>query len=184
MAMPKVHSTHISTTHSFSKSYSPSITLIAGHGVEGDCHSGQTIQQTRAAKKTPAAPNLRQVHLIPYELFASLANSRITISPGELGENITTYGIDLHGLSRGSYLYFGDDDDEGPIIQITGLRNPGKGVEKYKEGLSQYLKWNDPRGNTVMRCGVMGIVLRGGEIEGEDNIRVVSQGDFVPLGPV
>jgi MOSC domain-containing protein YiiM len=121
---------------------------------------------------------------MPYELFVSLSSSGISISPGELGENITTYGIDLHSLSCGTYLYFGDDDD-GAVVQITGLRNPGKGVESYKDGLLQYLKWKDPKsGKTVRRCGVMGVVIKDGTVEGDDVIRVDPPADFVPLWPV
>lgn len=53
----------------------------------------------RAVARNPQ-PNLRQVHLIHAELFAELAEEGFTIAPGELGENVTTSGIDLLRLLR------------------------------------------------------------------------------------
>lgn len=175
-----VHSTHVASKHTFSKTYTPSITLIAGHGVQGDCHAGKTVQKSTA--KSTSKPNLRQVHLLNYELFTSLATDGFQVQPGALGENITTYGVDLLSLATGSYLYFGSGD-EGPVVQVTGLRNPGPGVEKFKQGLLDRVKYK-AGGKTVMRLGVMGIVVRGGVINSGDAIRIVEPAERYALGPV
>jgi MOSC domain-containing protein YiiM len=175
-----VHSTHVAAKHTFSKTYTPSITLVAGQGVEGDCHAGTTLQNTTS--KSSSEPNLRQVHLLNYELFTSLAGDGYTIQPGQLGENITTYGVDLLALPTGSYLYFGSGD-EGPAVQITGLRNPGPGVEKFKKGLLERVKYKVD-GNTVRRLGVMGTVVRGGVINSGDTIRIVEPEERYALQPV
>lgn len=175
-----VHSTHLAAEHTFSKTYTPSITLIAGKGVQGDCHAGKTVQKSTA--KSTSKPNLRQVHLLNYELFTSLANDGFQILPGALGENITTYGIDLLTLATGSYLYFGSGD-EGPVVQVTGLRNPGPGVEKFKSGLLDRVKYK-AEGKTVRRLGIMGVVIRGGVVNSGDVIRVVAPAERYALEPV
>jgi len=183
MAAPTVHSTHLSSSHSFSKTYTPSITLIANHGVDGDIHSGPTVQKSSLATTSPSLPNLRQVHLIPYELFTTLASESIAVAPGELGENITTYGIDLVRLPRGTHLYFGEGNDCA-VVLVTGLRDPGEGVERHRPGLLGRLKWVDKRGKVGRRCGIMGVVAKGGEVRTGDTVRVVLPEERIPLGPV
>lgn len=175
-----VHSTHLAAKHTFSKTYTPSIILVTGKGVQGDCHAGKTVQKSTA--QSTSKPNLRQVHLLNYELFTSLANDGFQIQPGALGENITTYGIDLLNLATGSYIYFGSGD-EGPVVQVTGLRNPGPGVEKFKSGLLDRVKYKT-EGKTVRRLGIMGVVIRGGVVNSGDVIRVVEPAERYALQPV
>lgn len=152
--------------------------------MQNDCHSGQTTRHQSQASTNPSAPNLRQVHLIPYELFRDLSSQNITIQPGELGENITTYGIDLVSLSKGSYLYFGQGDDV-PIVQVTGLRWPGPGIEKHSKGLKEKVLVKARDGKVVSKVGIMGVVVKGGEVSTGDLIRVVEpQGTRVALEPV
>jgi MOSC domain-containing protein YiiM len=50
---------------------------------------------------------VRQVHLIQCELFDELHPAEFTIAPGQIGENITTRGIDLLGLPKGTKLQVG-----------------------------------------------------------------------------
>jgi MOSC domain-containing protein YiiM len=42
------------------------------------------------------------------------------VQPGELGENITTRGIDLLGLPTGALLHIGGQ----AVVEVAGLRNP------------------------------------------------------------
>ncbi|KAF2710539.1 PK beta-barrel-protein domain-containing protein-like protein [Pleomassaria siparia CBS 279.74] len=186
MATPSVHSTHLSRTHTFSKVYTPSVNLLAGVGVQGDCHSGQTIKHQPQRASNPSLPNLRQVHLIPYELFLEPSVKIFSVQPGELGENITTWGIDLLGLSKGTYLYFGAGND-APVVQVTGLRMPGKGIERHKKGLLEKLVVNvqGGGGGVSYKAGIMGIVMKGGKVETGDMIRVVQpKGTKTALVPV
>ncbi|KAF2674650.1 PK beta-barrel-protein domain-containing protein-like protein [Microthyrium microscopicum] len=162
MSAPVVHSTHLSSSHSFSKTYTPSITLVPNHGVQGDIHSGPS---------SDGSTNLRQVHLIAYELLSQLAAYGISVAPGQLGENITTAGLDLLNLPRGTYLYFGDK----AIVQVVGVREAGPGIERFRKGLSELV----PRG-----VGVMGMVVGQGDVGDGDTIRVVFPDQRVPLGPV
>ena len=88
----------IDSRHRFSKISRLSITLTRGHGIEGDAHYGPFVQHRYLARRNPKAPNLRQVHLIPSELFDALRTSGFEVRPGDLGENIATVGLDLECL--------------------------------------------------------------------------------------
>lgn len=167
--------------HRFSKPARESITLIAGIGVEGDAHAGATVQHLSRVRRDPTAPNLRQVHLIHAELFDQMAGRGYAITPGALGENVTTSGIDLLGLPRGTRLELGDD----AVIEITGLRNPCAQINGLSEGLMKELVHVDDAGATVRLAGVMSVVLTGGVVRTGDGIRVIPPaGVHEPLQPV
>lgn len=167
--------------HRFSKPTRESITLRAGIGVEGDSHAGITVQHLSRIRRDPTTPNLRQVHLIHAELFDDMAERGHEVAPGALGENITTAGVDLLGLSRGTRLELG----EGAVIEITGLRNPCAQINGLSEGLMKELVSIDDSGATVRLAGVMSVVLAGGVVRPGDSIRVIPPaGRFEPLQPV
>jgi len=167
--------------HRFSKPTRESITLIAGLGVEGDAHAGVTVQHLSRIARDPTTPNLRQVHLIHAELFDDMAERGHAVAPGGLGENVTTAGVDLLGLARGTRLELGDE----AVIEITGLRNPCAQINGVSEGLMKELVFVDDAGDTVRLAGVMSIVLRGGTVRPGDGIRVIPPaGSHEPLRPV
>lgn len=167
--------------HRFSKPTRDSITLIAGIGVEGDAHSGTTVQHLSRVKRDPQSPNLRQVHLIHAELFDEMAERGHGVAPGALGENITTAGVDLLGLPRGTRLAIGDD----AVIELTGLRNPCSQINGVSKGLMKELVYVDDDGATVRLAGVMSVVLHGGEVRPGDGIRIIPpRGAHEPLQPV
>ncbi|MEV4688905.1 MOSC domain-containing protein [Microbacterium sp. LWH3-1.2] len=167
--------------HRFSKPARESITLIAGIGVEADAHAGATVQHLSRIKRDPTAPNLRQVHLILAELFDHMAERGHQVTPGALGENITTAGIDLLGLPRGTRLELGED----AVIEITGLRNPCAQINELSEGLMKEVVHVDETGATVRLAGVMSVVLAGGVVRPGDSIRVLlAEGPHQPLQPV
>ena len=167
--------------HRFSKPTRDSITLIAGSGVEGDSHSGATVQHLSRATRDPAQPNLRQVHLLHSELFADMAERGHTVEPGALGENVTTSGVELLALPRGTRLELGGE----AIVELTGLRNPCSQINGLSKGLMKELIHVDETGETVRLAGVMSVVLAGGEIRPGDGIRVIlPSGPHEPLRPV
>ncbi|ASA57060.1 MOSC domain-containing protein [Vibrio gazogenes] len=155
--------------HHFSKSVVRSITLIQGEGVEDDGHRGKTVQHRSRVKADPTQPNLRQVHLIHAELFDELHEQGFDIEPAALGENITTCGIDLLSLPKGSLLQF----PSGAEVSITGLRNPCPQIENYKKGLLSAVLSRDESGQVVRKAGIMGIVTVGGQVNAGDDIEVV-----------
>ena len=159
-AMPSgtVISVNRSPGHTFSKQPVESINILAGLGVEGDAHMGRTVQHLSRVAKDPARPNMRQVHLIHSELFDELRSGGFVILPGQMGENITTSGIDLLGLPAGTILRIGGE----AAIEITGLRNPCAQLDDFRPGLMAAVMGRGADGSSVPKPGVMAIVLSGG----------------------
>jgi MOSC domain-containing protein YiiM len=158
------------SAHRFSKLSREAIRLIAGLGVDGDAHAGVTVQHLSRIAKDPSVPNLRQVHLIDAELFDELGAKGFTVAPGQLGENITTRGIDLLALSRGTRLRLGPE----ALIEITGLRNPCHQINGLAPGLMDAVLDRAEDGSLVRKCGVMAVVLRGGAVRTGDTIVVAA----------
>ena len=167
--------------HCFSKEPARSLTLLAGLGVAGDAHAGRTVQHLSRMKQNPNQPNLRQVHLIHAELFDELALKGFVLAPGQMGENVTTRGIDLLGLSAGTRLQLGGE----AVIEITGLRNPCHQLNGLAPGLMAATLARDADGELIRKAGVMAEVIVGGEIAVEDAITLESVPlVHEPLGPV
>ena len=158
-------------THEFSKTPTDLIQLLAGLGVEGDAHCGETVQHRSRVRQDPTQPNLRQVHLIHAELFEELAGKGFGVAPGQLGENITTRGIDLLGLSEGTVLRIGAT----AVVQITGLRNPCSQIDDHRRGLLAAVLDRDDAGHLVRKAGVMGVVLASGPVRAGDTIAIERQ---------
>ncbi|HUR33940.1 MAG TPA: MOSC domain-containing protein [Vicinamibacterales bacterium] len=154
--------------HTFSKDAAASLTLIAGHGVEGDAHAGSTVKHRSRVARDPSQPNLRQVHLIHAELLAELQSKGFPIAPGMLGENVTTSGIDLLRLPVGTALHLGAD----AVVELTGLRNPCSQIEDFHEGLLSAVVDKDAAGRAHRKTGVMAIVRVGGVVRAGDEVRV------------
>lgn len=167
--------------HRFSKQPCESLTLLAGLGVEGDAHAGRLVQHLSLMAKDPNTPNLRQVHLIHAELFEELAGKGFSVEPGQLGENITTRGIDLLGLSRGTRLRLGPD----ALIEITGLRNPCSQIDGLAKGLMAATLDKADDGSVIRKSGVMAVVITGGVVSVGDGIALASvPKEFEALGVV
>jgi MOSC domain-containing protein YiiM len=164
----RVEAVHAKATHSVYKHTRESIRLLAGLGVEGDAHMGATVQHRSRVRADPSQPNLRQVHLIHAELHEELGDRGFDVAPGQMGENVTTRGIDLLALPTGARLRLGD----AAVVEITGLRNPCTQLDGVQDGLMQAVLDRDADGNLVRKSGVMGIVLEGGEIRPGDEIEV------------
>ncbi|MCX2180524.1 MOSC domain-containing protein [Streptomyces sp. SKN60] len=154
--------------YSFTKPNREGITLLAGLGVEGDVHSGVTVKHRSRVAKDPTAPNLRQVHLIHAELFDEVAEAGFEVTPGDLGENVTTRGIDLLGLPTGTRLHLGPE----AVVEVTGLRNPCAQIDDFRHGLLKQVVGRDEEGRLVRKAGIMSVVLTGGEVRPGDTIRV------------
>lgn len=178
---PVVIAVSRSPKHTFSKPNQESILLVAGQGVDGDAHQGATTRHRYQVARDPGRPNLRQVHLIHAELFAELAQAGFTVAPGQMGENVTTRGLDLLALPTRARLYLGDQ----AVVEVTGLRSPCKQIDAFQPGLMAAVLDRDAQGNLVRKSGVMAIVLAGGEVRPGDPIRVeLPPGPHTPLEPV
>jgi MOSC domain-containing protein YiiM len=157
-----------SRPHAFSKETIDRIQLVEGLGVHGDSHAGLTVQHLSRLRRDPSQPNLRQVHLIHSELFEELAGAGYHISPGDLGENVTTTGVDLLGLPQDSLLHLG----RTAVVRVTGLRNPCQQINDFADGLLKLVLLPGPDGEVVRKAGIMGVVERGGLVSPDDSIRV------------
>jgi MOSC domain-containing protein YiiM len=157
-----------SAQHTFSKSNQKKIFLQAGLGVEGDAHLGETVKHRSRVAADPSQLNLRQVHLIHAELHDELQAAGFAISPGQMGENVTTRGIDLLSLPTGTRLHLGNT----AIVELTGLRNPCSQLDRFQPGLMAAVLGRDADGKLIRKAGVMGIVIESGEIRPGNSIRI------------
>eukprot|EP00042_Codosiga_hollandica_P060407 m.921088 g.921088 ORF g.921088 m.921088 type:complete len:182 (+) comp78914_c0_seq1:88-633(+) len=157
-----------SATHSFSKFAQSELRVVEGQGIAGDAHCGVTVKHRSRVAQDPTQPNLRQVHLIQGELFDELGTQGFSVQPGQLGENLTTRGIDLLALPRDTELRIGAD----VVLRVTGLRNPCPQIENFEAGLLKAVVDRDAGGEVVRKAGVMSIVLAGGLVKPGDAITV------------
>jgi len=164
-----------------SKPNQESIQLLTGLGVANDAHQGATVKHRSRVKRDPTQPNLRQVHLIHAELHDELRDAGFAVSAGEMGENVTTRGVDLLGLPIGTRLLLGDS----ATVEVTGLRNPCAQLDGIAPGLMAATLDRDEEGNLVRKAGVMGVVVNGGEVRPGDAIQIeLPPEPHRPLEPV
>jgi len=137
-------------------------------GVEGDAHFGETVKHRSRVRRDPSQPNLRQVHLIHEELYEELREAGFTVVPGQMGENVTTRGVNLLGLPARTRLHLG----KGAVVEVTGLRNPCVQLDRLQPGLMAAALGRDQQGGFVRKSGIMSIVLADGDVRPGDSIRV------------
>jgi len=170
-----------SAKHTLVKANQDSIRLLSGLGVDGDAHQGATVKHRSRVARDPTQPNLRQVHLIHAELHEELRAAGFIVSAGQMGENITTQGVDLLGLPAGARLCIGG----AAVVEVTGLRNPCAQLDRIQPGLMAATLGRNQHGNLVRKAGIMGVVIAGGEVRPGDQIRVeLPPQPHRPLAPV
>lgn len=176
-----VEAVSTSPTHSMAKEPRPTVRLLTGLGIEGDTHAGVTVQHRSRVRRDPSQPNLRQVHLVHAELHDELRERGFAVAAGEMGENVTTRGVDLLGLPTGALLHLGGD----AVVEVTGLRNPCTQLDGIAEGLMKAVLDRDADGGLVRKAGVMAVVRRGGDVRPGDTVRVeLPPLPHCPLQPV
>jgi MOSC domain-containing protein YiiM len=181
MTAPYIQALARDGAHRFSKQPAQSLTLLAGLGVEGDAHAGITVKHRSRVARDPSQPNLRQLHLLHAEIFAELVPQGFALKPGDIGENVTTRGLDLLGLGTGTRLCLGRE----AVIEITGLRNPCAQLDHFQAGLMAAMLGRDEAGGLIRKSGVMAIVLQGGVLRQGDPIMVIPPASpHRPLQPV
>ncbi|KQV06924.1 MOSC domain-containing protein [Leifsonia sp. Root112D2] len=178
---PAVISVSRDDRHGFSKPVVDEIVLVAGLGVQGDAHYGATVQHRSRVARDPSQPNLRQVHLIQAEVFDEVRTKGFEVLPGQMGENVTTRGLNLLELPRGSILHLGTE----ATVEVTGLRNPCSQINDFQPRLLNEMVGVDDAGAVVRKAGVMGIVLQGGRVRAGDTVVVeLPDGPRIPLDRV
>ena len=167
--------------HTFGKTNRDAVRLLEGLGVEGDAHLGVTVKHRSRVARDPPQPNLRQVHLIHAELHDELAAAGFVVRAGEMGENVTTRGIDLLALPVGTRLHLG----AAAVVEVTGLRNPCAQLDRFQPGLMAAVLDHDENGGLVRKAGIMGVVVAGGEVRPGDTVRAeLPPEPHHPLEPV
>ena len=109
------------------------------------------------------------MHLVGAELHDELRAGGLAISPGEMGENVTTRGVDLLALPLGARLLLGERAE----LEVTGLRNPCTQLDAIRPGVMAATLDRDDRGALVRRAGVMAVVIAGGEVRPGDDVQVL-----------
>src|SRR4030088_2208794 len=166
--MSSVIAVSLRAGHHFSKTPSLSLRLLKGLGVAGDAHIGETVKHRSRVRKDPTQPNLRQVHLMHAELFCELRTKGFVVQPGDLGENVTTSGVDLLALPTGTRLHLG----ASALVEVTGPRNPCVQIDNFQNGLMAATLDRDADGNLVRKAGIMSIVIADGDVQPGDAIGV------------
>ena len=166
--LSRVVAVSASSAHTFSKRGAAHIVLLAGLGVEGDAHCGVTVKHRSRVARDPTQANLRQVHLLHAEVFDELAAKGFTVAASDLGENITTRGLDLLALPMDTELRIG----AAAVVRLTGLRNPCPQLDYFQSGLMSALLDRPAGGMLVRKAGVMGVVLASGPVCAGDQIQV------------
>ncbi len=170
-----------SAAHSMTKGNHPVIRLVEGLGVEGDAHAGATVKHRSRVARDPEQPNLRQVHLIHAELHEELRTCGLVVAAGQMGENITTQGVDLLALPARTRLRLGTE----AVVEITGLRNPCAQLNGIQPGLMAAVLDRDEEGNLIRKAGVMAVVVAGGSVRPGDAVTVeLPPSPHHPLEPV
>ncbi len=118
----------------------PAVRAVENLGLDGDRHAH--------------ANGSRQVLLMPLEVIEKLG-----IEIGDVKENITTRGIDVLSLPKGTHLLIGD-----AIFETTRACEPCERMDEIRRGLREEL--------TGQR-GMLARVIRGGEILVGDAIRIL-----------
>lgn len=178
---PRVIAVSRDDVHRFSKPVVDEVTLVEGWGIEGDAHAGTTVQHRSRVARDPSQPNLRQVHLLHAEVFDEVAEAGFRVEPGQMGENVTTRGVDLLGLPTGTLLHLGDE----ACVRVTGLRNPCQQINGFEPGLLREVLGRDEDGAVVRKGGVMSVVVTGGVVRTGDRVRIeLPTGEQQVLQPV
>lgn len=176
-----VLSVNKSPSHTLVKKPCSSVEVMQGLGINGDTHAGKTVKHRYDVAKTPNKPNFRQIHLIHFELYQELNQKGFMVSPGEMGENITTKNIDLLNLPKDTILKVGDHC----VLQVTGLRQPCSQLNRLQKGLKQAVLDLDSNGDQILKAGIFAVVLQGGIVMQNDCILIeLPQKPFVALQKV
>lgn len=178
---PRVIAVSRDDVHRFSKPVVDEVRLVEGWGIEGDAHAGTTVQHRSRVARDPSQPNLRQVHLLHAEVFDEVAEAGFRVEPGQMGENVTTRGVDLLGLPTGTLLHLGDE----ACVRVTGLRNPCQQINGFEPGLLREVLGRDEDGAVVRKGGVMSVVVTGGVVRTGDRVWIeLPTGEQQALQPV
>ena len=123
-----------------------SATFIEGFGIEGDRHAVKSGART-----------VRQVLLMDEDTLEGFG-----LGIGQVRENVTVRGIDLHDVSAGQRLALGDD----VVVEITQFCAPCERMDEVRPGLREEL---------FEQRGMLATVISGGAVNVGDQVQVVER---------
>ena len=123
-------------------------TFIQGFGIEGDRHAVKSGART-----------IRQVLLMDEDTLEGFG-----LGIGQVRENVTVTGIDLHGVAAGHRLALGDQ----VVVEITQFCAPCERMDEIRPGLREEL---------LEQRGMLATVISGGVVNVGDQIRVVQSAE-------
>ncbi|MCH2316862.1 MAG: MOSC domain-containing protein [SAR202 cluster bacterium] len=118
--------------------------FIEGFGIEGDRHAVKSGART-----------VRQVLLMDEDTLEGFG-----LGIGQVRENVTVRGIDLHEVPAGQRLALGDD----VVVEITQFCAPCERMEEVRPGLREEL---------FEQRGMLATVISGGAVNVGDQVQVV-----------
>ena len=118
--------------------------MKAGYGIEGDRHA--VSEGVRTA---------RQVLLMDEETLGKFG-----LESGQVRENITTSGIDLHSVEAGQRVSLGDT----AVVEITGFCAPCARMDEIRDGLRVELE---------EQRGMLATVVQSGSIAVGDSVKTL-----------
>jgi MOSC domain-containing protein YiiM len=121
-----------------------SATFIEGFGIEGDRHAIKSGART-----------VRQVLLMDEDTLEGFG-----LGIGQVRENVTIRGIDLHEVPAGQRLALGDD----VVVEITQFCAPCERMDEVRPGLREEL---------FEQRGMLATVISGGAVNVGDQIQVL-----------
>ncbi len=121
-----------------------SATFIEGFGIEGDRHAVKSGART-----------VRQVLLMDEDTLEGFG-----LGIGQVREDVTVRGIDLHEVPAGQRMALGDD----VVVEITQFCAPCERMEEVRPGLREEL---------FEQRGMLATVISGGAVNVGDQVQVV-----------
>ena len=140
MAEGKVVSLQVCVGHRMPMDFKDRVNVMTGQGLEGDRHA---LPRSR-----------RQVLLMEQEILDALE-----LAPGDIRENVTVSGIELHGLAEGRQVRIGAE----VTLEVTGVCEPCERMDELRLGLRETIRG---------RRGVLTRVVQGGAVSIGDPVRV------------
>ena len=123
-----------------------SATFIEGFGIEGDRHAVKS-----------GARAVRQVLLMDEDTLEGFG-----LGIGQVRENVTVRGIDLHQVAAGQRLALGDD----VVVEITQFCAPCERMDEVRPGLREEL---------FEQRGMLATVISGGAVNVGDQVQVIER---------
>ncbi|MET4039885.1 MOSC domain-containing protein YiiM [Bradyrhizobium sp. RT6a] len=101
------------------------------------------------------------------------------VAAGDLGENVTTAGLDLERMPLRTLIELGPT----AIVELTGLRTPCVLIDRFQPGLKQQVLSSAETG-PPFKSGVLGLVRAGGMVAAGDTARARPPSSFRALPPL